>query len=503
MKAYRFLGRRLPTRSGLLAALLLALAALTAVPSSQAVVRDGTRLGLQGPRSVAELAAKLQDSVVNISTSQTVKGPRGIPLPRVPEGSPFEEFFKEFFNRQQEQGTPRRVNSLGSGFVVDPSGLVVTNNHVIEEADEIIVSFNDGQKLKVEEIVGRDSKTDLAILRVKPEKPLTAVTFGDSRKMRVGDWVMAIGNPFGLGGTVTVGIISAKKRDINAGPYDEFLQTDAAINRGNSGGPLFNMDGEVIGVNTAIISPTGGSIGIGFAVPASTAMHVIEQLREYGETRRGWLGVRIQTVTDNIAESLGMQEPKGALVASVTPDGPAFKAGIEAGDVIVDFDGVAIDSMRTLPRIVAKTAIGKAVTVKILRGEQAQTLKVTIGRLPEQAIAAKTTDTSDPRLPEAETASLLGLSIAPLTDELRSRYAIGNKIKGVVITEVDPKSPAAEKNIKAGDVIVEVTRSEVSSPDQVRRQVDAVRKAGRKSVLLLIDDGKGELRFIAVPVDGG
>lgn len=456
----------------------------------------------RGPKSVAELAERLQDAVVNISTTQTVAGPKGVPLPRVPEGSPFEEFFKEFFDKQQ-QGQPRRVNSLGSGFVIDPSGLIVTNNHVIEQADEIIVSFNDGQKLKVEEIVGRDSKTDLAILRVKPEKPLKAVSLGDSQKMRVGDWVMAIGNPFGLGGTVTVGIISAKKRDINAGPYDEFIQTDAAINRGNSGGPLFNMDGEVIGINTAIISPTGGSIGIGFAVPANNAAYVIEQLKKFGETRRGWLGVRIQTVTDSIAESLGMDAPTGALVASITEDSPAAKAGLEAGDVILNFDGQQIDSMRTLPRIVARTVVGDTIDIEVLRGEEKKTIKVTIGLLPEKTVAAKTPGEEPQAASEPKTTSLLGLSIALMSDELRARFKIDAEVKGVVVTKVEPDSSAAEKNIKAGDVIVEVTRSEVSKPSDVRKQVEAVKKSGRKSVLLLIDDGQGELRFVAVPVNDG
>jgi serine protease Do len=315
---------------------------------------------------------------------------------------------------------------------------------------------------------------------------------------------MAIGNPFGLGGTVTVGIISAKKRDINAGPYDEFLQTDAAINRGNSGGPLFNMQGEVIGVNTAIISPTGGSIGIGFAVPSNTATHIIEQLRKFGETRRGWLGVRIQTVTDTIAESLGMDEPEGALVASVTPDSPAADAGVEPGDVILKFDGQDIDSMRSLPRIVARTPIDKAVKVEILRGDKKMTLTVDIGRMPEQPVAAsaKEDDKSDKK-PEPKTKSLLGLSISKMTDELRSRFKIDSKVKGVVIIAVDPEGAAAEKNIQAGDVIVEVTRTEVSEPDEVDKEVEGVKKSGRKSVLLLIANAKGELRFVAVPVGDG
>ena len=452
-----------------------------------------------GPRSVADLAENLTDAVVNISTTQMVKGSKGIPLPRVPKGSPFEDFFEDFFNRQQHSDRPRRVNSLGSGFVIDPSGLIVTNNHVIEGADEIFINFNDDTKLKVEEIIGTDSKTDIALLRVKPDKPLKALKFGNSSKMRVGDWVMAIGNPFGLGGTVTLGIISAKKRDINSGPYDEFIQTDAAINRGNSGGPLFDMNGKVIGVNTAIISPTGGSIGIGFAVPSNTATHVIDQLRQYGETRRGWLGVRIQTVTDSIADSLGMDKPGGALVASVTEESPAAAAGIEVGDVILSFDGSEVQSMRGLPRLVARTAIGKTVDVVILRNDKKKTVKVTIGRLPE---SPKTAAVEEKEKAEPEKTSLLGLSIAPLTTELKSKFKIGKDISGVVITDVDPDSDAARKNISAGNVIVEVKGTKVKSPDDVKAQVQAAKKTGRKSVLLLISDAKGDLRFVAVSVEG-
>lgn len=458
----------------------------------------------RGPASVADLAESLLDTVVNISTTQTLKSSRDAsPMPNIPKDSPFEEFFDEFFNRQQ-QGQPRRVNSLGSGFVLDPSGLIVTNNHVIEGADEIVVNFSDGTRLTVSKVLGHDEKTDLALLKVEPKKPLKAVTFGDSTKLRVGDWVMAIGNPFGLGGTVTIGIISAVKRDINAGPYDEFLQTDAAINRGNSGGPLFDMDGKVIGVNTAIISPTGGSIGIGFAIPSSTAVHVIEQLRQYGETRRGWLGVRIQTVTEEIAESLGMPEPSGALVASVTPDGPAAAAGIEAGDVIVEFDGQAVDSMRNLPRIVARTEIGKEVEVVVRRKGEQRTFRVTVGRLPEteQPVAAKEPSEQEPAepTPAPDTGAVLGMSLAVMTDELRARYGIAEKVNGVVITDVEASSVAAQKNIAAGEVIVEVTQEEVTTPDEVAQRVEAVKKSGRNSVLLLIADAKGELRFVALPL---
>ena len=342
----------------------------------------------RGPDSVADVAEGLQDSVVNISTTQTLKGSKDGASGPGPKGSPFEEFFDDFFDDEDKEGLPRKVSSLGSGFVIDPSGLIVTNNHVIEGADEIIINFTDGTKLKVTKILGHDPKTDLALLKVEPKKPLHAATFGDSGKMRVGDWVMAIGNPFGLGGSVTVGIISATKRDINAGPYDDFLQTDAAINRGNSGGPLFNMDGQVIGVNTAIISPTGGSIGIGFAVPSNSAVQVVDQLKQYGETRRGWLGVHVQNVTDEIAESLGLQEPKGALVATVSPDSPAAAAGIQPSDVILSFDGQPIENMRSLPRAVAATPIGKSVPVEVLRKGQTVDINVTVGRLPESEEAA-------------------------------------------------------------------------------------------------------------------
>ena len=336
---------------------------------------------------------------------------------------------------------------------------------------------------------------------MEPKKPLKAITFGDSSKMRVGDWVMAIGNPFGLGGSVTVGIISATKRDINAGPYDDFLQTDAAINRGNSGGPLFNMDGQVIGVNTAIISPTGGSIGIGFAVPSNSAMQVLDQLKQYGETRRGWLGVHVQNVTDEIAVSLGLQEPKGALVAKVSPDSPAATAGIQPSDVILKFDGQAIDNMRSLPRAVAATAIGKSVGVELMRKGQTVDLTVTVGRLPEDEDVQDSVkdDGEEDLTPEPEREDLLGLSIAPLTEELRERFNIGKSVEGVLITEVKPNSPAAQKDVKPGEVIVEVTQEKVKQPQDVKTRVLAVQKSGRKSVLLLLSDAKGELRFVAVP----
>ncbi|HUU67239.1 MAG TPA: Do family serine endopeptidase [Methyloceanibacter sp.] len=481
-----------PTPFGWRSWLLAACALLLAAPSLA-----------RGPSSVADVAEGLQDAVVNISTTQTLKG-TGEPVPgrRGPKGSPFEEFFDDFFDEEDADGMPRKVSSLGSGFVIDPSGLIVTNNHVIEGADEIIINFTDGSKLKVTKILGHDPKTDLALLKVDPKEPLKAVAFGNSSNMRVGDWVMAIGNPFGLGGSVTVGIISATKRDINAGPYDDFLQTDAAINRGNSGGPLFNMEGEVIGVNTAIISPTGGSIGIGFAVPSNSAIKVLDQLKEYGETRRGWLGVHVQNVTDEIAESLGLHAPVGALVAKVSPDGPAAAAGVKASDVILKFDDQVIENMRDLPRAVVGAPIGKDIPLQLLRDGSTIDITVRIGRLPEDEEdevddVVEDEETVDRLQPEGE--DLLGLSIAPLTDALRSQYGITDAIEGVIITGVAPDSPAAQKNVKPGDVIVEVTQEEVRQPQDVVTRLQAVKRSGRGRVLLLLSDAKGELRFVAVP----
>ncbi len=454
----------------------------------------------QGPESVADLAEGLIDAVVNISTSQRVGNDRPVPVPKVPEGSPFQEFFDEFFDNQN-RGSPRKVQSLGSGFVIDSSGIIVTNNHVIEDADEIVANFNDGTKLDAE-LIGRDEKTDLAVLRVKPVKPITAVDFGDSDRIRVGDWVMAIGNPFGLGGTVTVGIVSARNRDINSGPYDNYIQTDAAINRGNSGGPLFDMNGKVVGVNTAIISPTGGSIGIGFAVPAEIARRVVDQLVEFGETRRGWLGVNIQQVTDELAESLGIGTARGALVAGVTEGGPAEAAGLRPGDVIVTFDGQAIAQMRELPRIVANTPIDKEVDVTVLRQGAETTLKVTLGRLDETQSAQADTTVEEPAAPAPKPIEkVLGLSLAALDDAARQQFGIGADVRGVVVTAVDPNSAAAEKRITAGDVIVEVAQEAVNAPDDVTAAVEKLKKADRRSALLLIANPDGQLRFAAVKID--
>ena len=459
-----------------------------------------------GPASVADLAEGLLDAVVNISTSQNVgDGGRTQPRMQAPDGSPFQDFFDEFFKERQGEGPRnRKVSSLGSGFVVDAEeGIIVTNNHVIDGADSIEVNFADGSKLKAE-LVGADSKTDLAVLKVEPVTPLTEVPLGKSDVMRIGDWVMAIGNPFGLGGTVTVGIISARGRDINSGPYDNFIQTDAAINRGNSGGPLFNMNGEVIGINTAIISPSGGSIGIGFAVPTELAVNVIDQLREFGETRRGWLGVRIQPVTEEIAESLGMDDAKGALVAGIIRGGPVDDGSIEPGDVIIRFDGKDVDAMRDLPRVVAESPVGKAVDVIVIRKGEEETVKVTLGRLEDsdQLASADDTGEDDTDLPDTiRTVEVLGMTVAELTDEGRQEFAISDDVEGVVITDVDPDSAAADKRIEPGDVIVEIAQEIVMTPQDVEERISALKQDGRRNALLMLAGRTGELRFVTVRMD--
>jgi serine protease Do len=463
----------------------------------------------RGPEGVADVAEKVIDAVVNISTSQTVEakggdGGRGA-IPQLPPGSPFEEFFDDFFKNRRGGGKgggdlqPRKTNSLGSGFIVDTAGVVVTNNHVIADADEINVIMNDGTKIKAE-IVGVDKKTDLAVLKFKPVKPLVAVQFGDSDKLRLGDWVIAIGNPFSLGGTVTAGIVSAKNRDISSGPYDSYIQTDAAINRGNSGGPLFNLDGEVIGVNTLIISPSGGSIGIGFAVPSKTVAGVVSQLQQFGELRRGWLGVRIQTVTDEIAESLNIKPARGALIAGVEDKGPAKPAGIEPGDVVIKFDDKDIKEPKDLSRVVADTAVGKEVDVIIIRKGQEETHKVTLGRLEDTDKVQVAAKTKDEPAEKPVTQKALGLDLATLSKDLRTRYKIKDSVKGVIITGVDGSSDAADKRLSAGDVIVEVAQEAVANAADIKKRVDQLKKDGKKSVLLLVANGDGELRFVALSV---
>lgn len=487
------LGRLLP---------VLGIVALLLGPAPQGALARGT------PDSFAPLVEQVVGAVVNISASTTVDTrDRNLQLP---PGTPFDDLFEDFFNRRPggpgrrgDDGPrqPRRSNSLGSGFVIDPSGIIITNNHVIGDANEITVIFSDGSRLKAE-IIGKDSKVDLAVLRVKPDKPLKAVSFGDSERMRPGDWVMAIGNPFGLGGSVTAGIVSARGRNIDSGPYDNYIQTDAAINKGNSGGPLFNMNGEVIGINTAILSPTGGSVGIGFAVPAATAVPVIEQLRQFGETRRGWLGVRIQNVDDATAEALGLGSVRGALVAGVEERGPGKPAGIEPGDVIIRFDGHDVTTSRDLPRLVASTPVGKTVEVVILRKGRQEVKSVTLGRLEDGERQQQASVNQPPSDGSGSTRqATLGVELASVTAETRRRFNLREGAKGVVVTRVNPNSPAADKRIQAGDVIVEVGQEPVSTPEDVTRRIDALKKEGRRMALLLIANAQGDVRFVAVSIE--
>lgn len=458
------------------------------------------------PDSFADLAEKLLPSVVNISTTQTVNPNQDMAEfdMQFPEGSPFEQFFKDFME-QHRKAMPggkmkkQKATSLGSGFIIDPAGYIVTNNHVIQDAEEITVILHDDTNLTAK-VVGRDKKTDLAVLKVESKKPLHAITFGDSDKARVGEWIIAIGNPYGLGGTVTAGIISARARDINAGPYDDFLQTDAPINRGNSGGPMFNMDGEVIGINTAIYTPTGGSIGIGFAIPANMAKSVIEQLKTTGHTRRGWLGVRIQLVTPEIAEGLGLPAAKGALVSGVTAGGPAVEAKLQAGDVIVNFDGKDVTDMHRLPRIVAETDVGKTVPLTIIRAGKEVQLKVKIGELKadEEEMKEEEPKAVTPEKQSGEKVEELGLQAAPLSAKLRKKFEIENEnTNGVVIMNVAPDGLASENGLQAGDVISEAAQKEVKT---VKDLAEAAKKAKKESKpLLLLVDRKGEIRFIAIP----
>ncbi|WP_240002561.1 DegQ family serine endoprotease [Oleisolibacter albus] len=477
-----------------------------------ALLSGGLVHARSAPESFAPLAERILPAVVNISTTQTIQANRQgrspVPMPEFPPGSPFEEFFRDFFDRQQQDpnAPPRRAQSLGSGFIIDSSGYVVTNNHVIDGADEITVILQDADQTELKaELVGTDKETDLALLKVKADRKLPALSWGDSDGIKVGDWVVAIGNPFGLGGTVTAGIISARARDIGAGRFDDFLQTDAAINRGNSGGPLVNLEGEIIGINTAIFSQTGGSIGIGFAIPANMAKGVIAQLREGGKVRRGWLGVQIQSITPEEAEALGLKEPKGALVGVVTPDSPAAKAGIKPGDVILTFDGKEVANNRALPRMVAEMPVNKKVSVVIFRKGERQTIPLTLGEFPEQPTVQANLPGGrggNDQDPAQQTVDSVGMTVAALTPELRKQFELAEQSKGVVVTRVAPNSPAQQRQLKPGDIIVEVSQQEVATPADVQDRVKKAQEAGQKAVLLLIER-QGELQFLALSLGEG
>lgn len=461
------------------------------------------------PATFADIAHDLLPAVVNVSstikaksTAQDEGGEQQLPDLQFPPGSPFEDFFEEFMNRRGGPAQPAiPAASLGSGFVVDAEkGYIVTNNHVVKDADEVRVTFGDDTTMEAK-IIGKDEKMDLAVLQVKTDKKLTAVHFGDSDKMRVGDWVLAIGNPFGLGGTVTAGIVSAQQRNINAGPYDDFIQTDASINRGNSGGPMFDLAGEVIGINTAIFSPSGGSVGIGFAIPSNLAKPVVDQLIEFGKTRRGWIGVRIQSVTEEIAESLGLKQSHGALVASVTPGGPAEKAKLKTGDVIMEFDGKEVNAMRNLPRIVAETPIGKTVNIKLWRDGKEQTLKIKVAELEkaeEEGLLDEDVSSHDSApSPSGTEIEDLGITLGSLGDMTRKQYNVPDDVDGVVITNVAPSGEALGKGLMPGDVIVEVAQDAVKTPKEAADAIAKAKKDGKSSVLLLLNR-EGDVRFVAL-----
>ena len=447
------------------------------------------------PESFSELSDRLSPAVVNITTTTNIAEVDDGMRPVLPPGSPFEEFFRDFMERQD--GQPRRQqrsNALGSGFIISDDGYIVTNNHVIESADEISVEFYHGGELEAR-LVGRDTRTDIALLKVDSDEPLPFVEFGQSDTTKVGDWVLAIGNPLGQGFSVSAGIVSARNRTLQ-GSYDDFIQTDAAINRGNSGGPLFDMNGRVIGVNTAILSPNGGSIGIGFAMSAAVVTRVVDQLRDFGETRRGWLGVRIQNVDDDVAEAIGLTEAKGALVTDV-PEGPALKAGLKSGDVVLRFGGEEVDDTRELVRIVADTPVGQKVEIVVFRDGAETTLEVEVGLLEEATLAAAPGAEPPADTPPAREETVLGMTVAIINDDLRQRFALDRDVTGLIVTDLDASTDAYAKGMREGDVIAEVGQEAVGSPKEMRSRIEAAEQAGRNSILLLVRRD-GQPRFVAL-----
>ncbi len=481
----------------------LAVAGLAFITADPVYAKEAATAPVQMvPASFADLAEKLTPAVVNISTTQKPAMPKDFPeMPQFPEGSPFEDFFEEFMDRHGRGAPSMPHTSLGSGFIIDAkNGYVITNNHVIRDADEVKVILSDDTSLPAE-IIGSDEKTDLAVLKVDTkDHALVSVPFGDSDSVRVGDWILAIGNPFGLGGSVTTGIVSARARDIDSGPYDDFLQTDASINRGNSGGPMFNMNGEVIGINTAIFSPTGGSVGIGFAIPSSLAVPVVNQIIKYGRTRRGWLGVRIQTVTEEIAESLELGAPRGALIASVTEDGPAKAAGIEVGDIILEFNGNKIEEMKMLPRFVAETDIDSKAKVKLWRDGKEVVVEVTVGELEKAEEDGLIPSADDKPKSSGVDVEGVGLTLKAIEDKDRSAFQIPRDVAGVLIYDVKQASEAESKGLDTGDVIVEINQQPVKTPEEAMDIIEKAKDNARKSVLLLVNT-RGDVRFVALRLD--
>lgn len=471
---------------------------------SCALMAPVTVLAKGAPDGFADLAEKLLPAVVNVNTTQTIKVNRR----RMPSIPGMEDFFKRF-DRDNDQGKGEEENSkerpltrqrqsLGSGFIIDPSGIIITNNHVIDKADEVMIKMHDGREFEAK-VIGKDSKLDLAVLKVESDEPLPFVEFGDDGDSRIGDWVLAIGNPYSLGGTLTAGIISARNRDINSGPYDRYIQTDASINRGNSGGPMFNMKGEVIGINTAIFSPSGGNIGIGFAIPSTQAQHVISQLRKYGHTKRGRIGISFRAVDNDIAESLGMKEGHGALVNNVVEGGPADKAGIESGDIIIEFEGKQIKERNELPIWVSNTEVGTKVKLVVLRKGKKKKFSLVIDELPEN-------DDADPIVPDddekdaEEGKEILGMRLEGISDKARKSLKLEDDVEGVLIAAVERNSPAGQKGLLRGDVIVEITQEAISSVDEAVDRIEYLKKKGRKSILLKIIR-RGNTAFVTVKFD--
>lgn len=442
------------------------------------------------PDSFADQVERLSPAVVNISTTTIISDGPGMDMPQFPPGSPFEDFFKNFGDNNRQ----RRASSLGSGFIIDDAGIVVTNFHVIENAEEITVILADEQSFTAE-VLGKDQETDIAVLKIDPgDTELTAVSFGNSDDLRVGDWVLAIGNPFGLGGTVTAGIVSARGRDIGNGPYDDYIQTDASINRGNSGGPLFNVAGDVIGINTAIFSQSGGSVGIGFAISSNLAKRVTGQLAEFGTTRRGWLGVFIQEVTPDIAETLGLDKAEGALVSSVNENSPADEAGLEPGDVIQRFDGKPIVKMRDLPRVVAETEVGSEAEVYLFRGGEPMTLSVVLGEREKAELVGLV---GEEKPSDKKSFGSLGFSVENLNPELAAQFELEAEMTGVVVTEVIPGSPSAEKGLAPGDIIRRFGQRRVEGAAELAKAIQQAEETGRSGVLILVER-EGRERFVQI-----
>ncbi|MCJ8324579.1 MAG: Do family serine endopeptidase [Rhizobiales bacterium] len=485
-------------------------------------VTSSAAIGL-GPDTIADMVEENLEAVVNISTTRLVdtndRRSQSPNLRNIPEGSPFEDLLKEFFNEKlfkdnqnkdqqnkdgekpdEKKGKRETIGSLGSGFIISADGFVVTNEHVIADAEEITIVMHDGEEL-IAKVIGSDKKSDIALLKIDAGRELKFVKFGDDRKLRTGSWVVTIGNPFGLGVSVSAGIVSAQNRNINSGPYDDFIQTDAAINKGNSGGPLFNLDGEVVGVNAAIISPTGGSVGIGFSIPASTVVPVIEQLKEFGTTRRGWLGVIIRNVTEDIAESLGMDEATGAFVTKIFNDSPAEDAGIELQDVIIRFDGKEVKSQVELPRIVAETEIDKEITVVVIRDGEEVELKVTVGLLKDGEAKMKAEAEGEKSKLKIEGENILGLQLQELTDEIIEQFKLDEGTKGLMVVDVDEGSAAEEKALRPGDRILEAAQSEVNTYKELNDKIAQMKGKERKTILLLVETISGGIRYVALPIE--